>query len=102
MKPNYKYRGAILLWLMLFSLTFAMAQTTISGTVLDDDTKESIIGASVLVKGTSTGTVTDANGNFSLATNEKLPFTLVLSYTGYEPIAVVVRDATSPVNNLLR
>ena len=102
MKPNYKYRGAILLWLMLFSLTFAMAQTTISGTVLDDDTKESIIGASVLVKGTSTGTVTDANGNFSLATNEKLPFTLVLSYTGYEPIAVVVRDANSPVNILLR
>ena len=40
-----------------------MAQITkVTGIVLDADTNEPIVGASVLIKGTSTGTITDANG----------------------------------------
>ena len=48
---------------MLFALTIS-AQSTIKGHV-KDDTGESIIGASIVVKGTQGGTVTDFDGNFS-------------------------------------
>ncbi len=44
-----------------------MAQSKLSGTVTDADNGEPLIGASVLVKGTSTGGVTDFDGNFSIA-----------------------------------
>jgi TonB-dependent starch-binding outer membrane protein SusC len=66
----------------------AMAQRTISGTVADD-AGEPLIGASVLVKGTSAGTSTDINGLFSL----NVPAggtTLVVSYTGYTTLEVAL------------
>ncbi len=56
-------------------------QRTITG-VVRDDAGESVIGASVLIKGTSVGTVTDIDGNFALNTTKTSPM-LVISYTGY-------------------
>ncbi len=57
-----------LLLLAFVVTTFALfAQTkTISGTITDATTKEPLVGATVLVKGTQTGTTTDANGKFTL------------------------------------
>lgn len=55
-------------------------QVTITGTVVDP-TGEPIIGASVLVEGTSNGTITDLDGNFTLSVPSKA--TLVISYIGY-------------------
>ena len=52
----------------------------ITGTVVDSK-GEPIIGASVLVKGTSNGTITDVDGNFSL--NASQGSVLVVSYVGY-------------------
>ncbi len=56
---------------------------TVRGTVVEASTNEPLIGASVLVKGTSTGTSTDIDGNFSL----QVPAgsTIVVSYVGYAP-----------------
>ena len=48
------------------STSMAFAQTSISGTVVSNDDEEPIIGASIRIDGTKTGTVTDINGNFSL------------------------------------
>ncbi len=56
--------------------------------VIKDATGESVIGASVLVKGTSNGTVTDIDGNFSLK-GVKKGTTLRISYVGYESQEVV-------------
>jgi TonB-dependent starch-binding outer membrane protein SusC len=53
----------------------------ISGVVTDPDTGESLIGVSVIVKGTSQGVITDLNGKFSL--NVTTPATLVFSSIGY-------------------
>ncbi|NDW18879.1 TonB-dependent receptor [Dysgonomonas sp. 216] len=56
-----------------------MAQTSVSGTVVDE-TGESVIGASVVVKGTTTGTITDVEGKFTIsvpANNKTLVFALV-------------------------
>ena len=59
----------------------AQNNVTVSGTVIDADTKETVIGASVLVTGTTNGTVTDIDGNFSLSAPEGAELTV--SYIGY-------------------
>ena len=64
---------------MFFALNVS-AQTTITGHV-KDGTGEVIIGASIVVKGTQGGTVTDFDGNFSLQC--KPGATLVVSYIVY-------------------
>ena len=56
----------------------------ISGTVLDADNGEPIIGASVLEVGTTNGVVTDLDGNFSLSVQNKAK--IKLSYVGYETL----------------
>ena len=60
----------LLLMMALFGLHgLMMAQTTVSGNV-KDGTGEPIIGASVIVTGTSNGTVTDLDGNFQMKANK--------------------------------
>lgn len=59
----------------------ASAQNKVTGTVVDA-TGEPVIGASVIVKGTSNGTVTDFEGNFTIA-NVAKDASLVVSYIGY-------------------
>ena len=73
---------------MLFALTIS-AQSTIKGHV-KDDTGESIIGASIVVKGMQGGTVTDFDGNFSLQCQPGA--TLVITYIGYVPQEVKAKD----------
>ncbi len=58
------------------------AQRNLSGTVTDAQTGEPLIGANILVKGTSTGTVTDFDGTYTLRAPEGAE-QLVFSYTGY-------------------
>ncbi len=72
---------SLVLVLVLFALGTMIAQRTISGTI-NDDQGEPLIGANVLVKGTTTGTVTDIDGNYKLSVPEGSN-TLVVSYTGY-------------------
>ena len=80
---------------MLFATLFlmigtALAQTKVNGTVISQDDNEPVIGASVLVVGTQVGTVTDANGQFSL-TVPAGKSTLRITYVGMEPIEVSAR-----------
>ena len=79
---------------MLFVCTSsAFAQKQVSGTVVDE-AGEPVIGASVIVKGTSNGTVTDFDGNFSI---QKVPEngTLVFSYVGFHDQEVSVAGQSS-------
>ena len=73
---------------MFFALNVS-AQTTITGHV-KDGTGEVIIGASIVVKGTQGGTVTDFDGNFSLQC--KPGATLVVSYIGFVPQEVKAKN----------
>ena len=60
----------------------ALAQgNLVRGTVFDEN-GEPVIGASVMIKGTKTGTVTNAEGQFTL--NDAVGKTLVITYIGYE------------------
>ena len=69
--------------------TIMYAQSEISGTVLDP-TGETVIGATVMEKGTSNGTVTDFDGNFKLKVEAGK--TLVVSYIGFLTQEVVAQD----------
>ncbi|MBK8701574.1 MAG: TonB-dependent receptor plug domain-containing protein [Saprospiraceae bacterium] len=72
-----------LLFLTVFVLgaSFTYAQRTVTGTVTDAKTGDALIGANVLVKGSSTGTITDIDGSYSIST--AVGSVLVFSYTGY-------------------
>jgi TonB-linked SusC/RagA family outer membrane protein len=68
----------------------AFAQTKVSGTVLSQDDGQPVIGASVLVVGTTVGTVTNAQGQFSLNVPAGKK-TLRITYVGMEPLEVSAR-----------
>ena len=60
------------------------AQNTIRGEVFDDLTNEPLIGASVIIQGTTVGTVTDWDGSFLFTTDLDFPLQLEISYIGYD------------------
>ena len=72
---------------LLLSLGAALAQTTLSGTVVSSEDGEPVIGASVLVKGTRQGVATDIDGQFTLTTSQKNP-QLVISFIGMKTVTV--------------
>ena len=70
--------------LMLVLFQQAMAQSrTLTGQVTDQRTKEALPGVTVLLKGTNTGTATNADGSFTLANVPDKEGTLVISSIGY-------------------
>ena len=73
-------RRLMLSFFFLLASTFAFAQTEASGTIVDNE-GEPIIGATVMEKGTSNGTISDFDGNFHLKTAPGA--TLVISYIGF-------------------
>lgn len=81
-----------LLVILLFGLEI-QAQT-ISGRILDSDTDEGLIGASIQVRGSTIGTITDLDGNFSLDV-PNTPVDLIVSYAGYADQTITATSATS-------
>lgn len=75
-----KFSAFLVLVLMGFGLH---AQRTVSGTITDSENSEPIIGANVLVKGTTIGTITDFDGKYSLVVPAGKDV-LVISYVGYD------------------
>ena len=83
MKDLKRRNKLLLLWLagMLFSVQAFAQSITVSG-VVKDKTGETVIGASVVVKGTTNGTITDFDGNFTL--NAQKGDIIVISFIGYK------------------
>lgn len=69
------------------------AEITVSGRVIDAETKEALIGSTVLVKGTSQGTTTDADGNYSIAVPDQNAI-LVFEFVGYDKQEMLVGNQT--------
>ena len=75
---------------LVLGIGLATAQTKeVSGTVISAEDAMPVIGASVVVKGTTTGTVTDYDGKFSLNVPSSAK-TLVISYIGMESQEVAI------------
>ena len=71
---------------MLFT-TIAFSQSTLTGKVLDSDLNSPLPGANIIEKGTSNGTTTDFDGNFSLTTQSNSG-SIVISFVGYGSLTV--------------
>jgi len=81
MKKLLSYSALVAL-MLLFMSTSSFAQRTISGTIVDGTNGEPLIGANVLVNGTTTGTITDIDGTYSLSVPADAS-ALEISYAGY-------------------
>mgnify|MGYP000226976723 CR=1 FL=1 len=76
---------------LLFFCVSSYAQTTIKGTVTDDS-GQPLPGANIIIVGTSTGTMTDFDGKYTLNTSQLPPFTIQVSSVGFE---TQTKEATS-------
>ncbi|THH39856.1 SusC/RagA family TonB-linked outer membrane protein [Neolewinella litorea] len=90
--------GSLIMALFLPCLLFA--QYPVTGTVTDVD-GEPLIGVSILVVGTTSGTVTDFDGNFQVDVPDD-PAQLRLSYTGFAPQVVEVSRGIGPVEIIMQ
>jgi TonB-linked SusC/RagA family outer membrane protein len=84
----------ILIYLLGLSSVFAQNGQIVKGTVTDAKTKEAIIGASVMLVGTATGTATDIDGKYTLnvpSGNALLRF----SYLGYSDVETAIEGRTT-------
>lgn len=96
MRKSYRFLTA---WLIagLFTLSANAQSVTISGKVSNSTSKESVPAVSIVVKGTSQGTYTNSDGEFSIRV-AKLPVVLVISSIGFDNQEVTVSDASKPVD----
>lgn len=85
----------LILACLFLSIGMAFAQDKITGTVVSQEDGELVIGASILIQGSKTGTVTDVNGKFTLEVpaNKRL----TVSYVGMESQTVSARDGMKVV-----
>ena len=84
----------LLLAFVLFT-NFIYAQQNISGTIIDGLSKETLIGANVIVKNTQNGTSTNFNGVYRLIVSE-LPVKLTITYLGYKTIDIEITTKNPP------
>lgn len=71
-------------------------QQTVSGRIVDAETGEALIGATVIEKGTTNGTITNLDGGFTFSVSSGA--TLQISYVGYEPIEANASDDLSAIS----
>lgn len=79
--PLHLFRVALLSLCLLAGMTLSAAPLTVSGTVTQASDGEPLVGVSILIKGTSQGTTTDIDGNYTLKVDEGA--ILQFSYVGF-------------------
>lgn len=91
---------AIATFLVMFviSATLSAQKTSISGIVKDASTGEVILGANIFEKGTSNGTITNLDGQFTLSVAANA--TLLVKYVGYSAMEVPVAGKTNLIIQL--
>lgn len=93
-------RKLICVFAVLFS-TVLIAQTTVTGTVTDEQSGQPIPGVNVKVEGKSLGTSADFDGNFSFEVSQAPPFTIEVSIIGYASKNVEITQNNQSLNVVL-
>jgi TonB-linked SusC/RagA family outer membrane protein len=93
MKKNYRSLICASVFLFLFSIVTAYGQEKMVTGKITDEKSESLPGVNVLIKGSTTGTTADANGNFAIQAAET--DVLVVSFIGYTSQEVLVGNTTN-------
>ncbi len=95
LKKQFFYTLCLLFACMVSVPIYAQNNMQVEGTVTDAASGETLIGVSIVQKGTTNGTVTDMDGNFTL-TNVPQGALIVISYVGFDPIEI--RATTEKMN----
>lgn len=90
MKKTYR-KVSLMVMAMLLPLSLLFAQTQVSGVITDSDNGEPIIGATVIEKGTSNGTITGIDGRYTLTVASGA--TLLVSSVGYATVEIEAGSA---------
>ncbi|MCB0629806.1 MAG: TonB-dependent receptor [Saprospiraceae bacterium] len=99
---KFLQKGLVLnIVLLLASFQLATAQTVLRGEVFDASSGEPLLSATILIEGTTVGTITDFDGKFELTYKEPPPFTIIVSYTGYAEQKIEVTSAAQPLKILM-
>ena len=77
---------------LILPVSVLAQQYRLRGVVVDASSGETLIGANVVIKGTTTGATTDVDGRFEIGVNELPPYTLVISFIGYQDQEVLVKS----------
>ena len=94
-------RRGILAFIALISFAgIITGQTVLKGTVVDGATGDVLIGTSIVIQGTTEGTISDWDGSFEIKTEKSLPLTLEFSFLGYGTKTLEVTDNKSILMNL--
>ncbi len=84
MKQTKRLCFLVLILIMSYSYLFAGNTGKIAGRVIDQETKEAVIGVTVLIEGTSLGAATDVNGYYIINNVPPGTYTLSFSAVGYQ------------------
>ena len=106
-KGNFMFKVLLMLIAGIFLSIDAFAQQITVKGIVKDTTGEPVIGANVVVKGTTTGTITDFDGNFQLSA--KQGDIIVVSFIGYQPqelpvaaqMNVILKDDTEILDEVV-
>jgi iron complex outermembrane receptor protein len=89
-----------LFYCMLFVANIALAQSTISGKITDED-QLPLPGANIIIEGTNVGVSSDFEGNFTLNSSVELPFKIIISSVGFGSQTIEVTESDQEINILL-
>lgn len=92
---KFYYKSVVPLLFMVLGTASLMAQTTISGTIKDSGTQETLAGVNIVVKGKVIGTISDVKGQYNLKVNQAPPLTLVFSFIGFRTQELEIKDANT-------
>ncbi len=90
-KSNMKFN--LMIAFLAFLCTEICSQTKIKGEVLEAISGQAVIGATIIIEGTTEGAVSDWDGSFEFATQMTPPFNLVITYLGFNTITLPYTDS---------
>jgi iron complex outermembrane receptor protein len=94
-------RITLFLFLFFLYVSSSVAQQ-LNGSVRDEKTNEPVIGATIVLKGTTVGSTTDTDGKFELKINVPLPFLIVVSFVGYDSQELKITSLDQPLKIKLK
>jgi iron complex outermembrane receptor protein len=97
---TFKIKVSFLKMILLFFFTSfqAFGQTVVKGTIIDAETKETLVGVNILVKDKVIGTITDLSGRYTLNVNQEPPFSLIFSMVGYDSKEVEITNGITSLD----
>src|ERR1035437_4618276 len=82
---------------VIFLISQLVQAQTVTGTIKDGKTNEALFGATVVIKGSTEGGLTDIDGHFKFTTATLPPFVLTVTYLGYTTFEYPVKSLETPV-----